>query len=186
MMKHVRYLLLISGLVSGAWSVSAQPNTLLVYGNGLINSQRLPTGNTYSYAFAPGVGYQWDKNWTAGLNLDFTQSNVNTPITSTAFGPFVRYTIPLAGPFVFYGQLNTNYIHSNLDGVRYQGVQAMLFPAIGVDLKNSFALNFAVGSISFSSQGAIGGPGTLSNFNFGIASGAGFGLSKNFGLRRRP
>lgn len=86
---------------------------------------------------------------------------------------------------MFYGQLNANYIHSSSDGVRYQGFQAILFPVIGVDLKNSFALNFAVGSISFSLQGAIGSSGTLSNFNFGIASGAGFGLSKNFGLGQK-
>ena len=150
--------------------VRAQSNTLLVYGNINYDSQKKGGITTSSYIVAPALGYQWNDHWTAGVNLSISGTKVadRTMTTTTSLGPFVRYAQPLAGIFAIYGQLNANF--------STEGFQGTIFPAIGVNLKNSFALNFNFGSLSFTT-------GDASAVHLGFGSGAGFGISKNFGLK---
>lgn len=182
-MKKVFLSLLLAG--ASIVGVRAQSNTLLVYGNVGFDSQKAGNTTANSYNVSPGVGYQWNDNWTAGLNLGLTgRSTTTNSITAkssdVAVGPFVRYTQPLAGIFSIYGQFNANF----LSGEQYSGFQGTLFPAIGVNLKNSFALNFTFGSLSFTSRKADGASNATTDFHFGFGTGAGFGISKNFGLTK--
>lgn len=150
--------------------VQAQSNTLLVYGNVDFDSQKTNGVTASRYTFAPAVGYQWNDHWTGGVNLTISGSKLSdnaTTSTTTSVGPFIRYTQPLTGIFAIYGQFNANFLSG--------GFQGTLFPAIGVNLKNSFALNFGFGSLSFTT-------GDASAVHLGFGSGAGFGISKNFGL----
>ena len=170
LMKNVFFSLLLA--VASVVGVRAQSNTLLVYGNVSFDSQKLNNSTTVSaYNVSPAVGYQWNDHWTAGVNLGLTGSKLTdgTTTSTTSVGPFVRYTQPLAGIFAIYGQFNANFLAG--------GFQGTLFPAIGVNLKNSFALNFSFGSLSFTT-------GDASAFHLGFGSGAGFGISKNFGLKK--
>ncbi|AKD57076.1 outer membrane beta-barrel protein [Spirosoma radiotolerans] len=180
-MKKLIFSLLLSA--AGLASVQAQSNTLLVYGTVNYTTTKVDgtTGNTFS--LSPGVGYQWNDNWTGGLN--FSVGNAKTGLDKTSsfsVGPFIRYTQPLAGVFAIYGQLNTNYLSGKVANVNYNGFGATLFPAIGVNLKNSFALNFSFGSINFSSQKFDGSSSNATTFGIAFGSGASFGISKNFGL----
>ena len=151
--------------------VRAQSNTLLIYGNVNYDSQKLNGITVSNYTIAPAVGYQWNDHWTAGVNLNLNEVKTidKAAVMTTSVGPFIRYTQPLAGVFAIYGQFNANFLSG--------GFQGTLFPAIGVDLKNSFALNFSFGSVSFTT-------GDASAVHVGFGSGAGFGISKNFGLKR--
>ena len=182
-MKKVFLSLLLAG--ASVVGVRAQSNTLLVYGNVNVDSQKAGNTTVNSYNFSPGVGYQWNNNWTAGINLGLSgRSNTINSITAkssdVAVGPFVRYMQPLIGPFAIYGQFNANF----LSGKDYSGFQGTIFPAIGVNLKNNFALNFTFGSLGFTSIKADGAADATTNFHFGFGSGAGFGISKNFGLKK--
>ncbi|GAB4026703.1 hypothetical protein [Spirosoma koreense] len=176
-MKKVILSLLLT--VAGLVGAQAQSNTLLVYGSVGFDSQKVSGGTVSSYNVSPAVGYQWNDNWTAGVNLDIAGSKtVSSSTTSTvSVGPFIRYTQPLAGIFAIYGQFNANVL-----GGHASGFQGTFFPAIGVNLKNSFALNFSFGSLSFSSQKIDGV--SANAFHLGFGSGAGFGISKNFGLKK--
>jgi hypothetical protein len=177
-MKKVIFSLLL--MVAGLANVWAQRNTLLLYGTVGFDSNKMGNVSTSSYNVSPGVGYQWNDNWTAGLNLAIQGAKSSSTTSSVAVGPFIRYTQHLAGIFAIYGQFNANF----LSGTNYSGFQGTLFPAIGVNLKNSFALNFTFGSISFTSQSFDGVEGTMSNLHVGFGSGATFGISKNFGLKK--
>lgn len=179
-MKKVCLLLLITAMGMVGMGAQAQSNTLLVYGNVSYDSQKIGGSTTNSYTFAPGVGYQWNDNWTGGINLNLNGAKDSGKTSNVSVGPFIRYTQPLAGIFAIYGQFNANY----LSGTGYNGFQGTLFPAIGVNLKNSFALNFTFGSLSFTSQKFDGISGTSTAFHLGFGSGAGFGISKNFGLTK--
>ena len=181
-MKNVTLLLVASAMsviASGAW---AQSNTLLVYGNVSYDSQKVSNANTSAYTFSPAVGYQWDDTWTGGINLGLAGTEETFKSSSISVGPFIRYTLPLTNVVALYGQFNANYLSGNAGSLTYTGFQGTLFPAIGIHLKNGFALNFTVGSLSFTTQKTEGLSHSQSNFHLGFGNGAGFGISKNFSL----
>lgn len=166
-------------------SAHAQKNTLLVYGNLDIASAKSAAGiKSSSFGLSPGLGYQWNDNWTGGVNLNVQSGKYGSPevkASSFSVGPFVRYAYPLSDIFAVYGQLNTNALTGKVADVKSSGFEAKLFPAIGVNLKNGFALNFNFGSLGFSTAKAKGAD-SASQFGLSFGSGAGFGISKNFGL----
>ena len=77
--------------------------------------------------------------------------------------------------------MNTNFLSGKTAGVKSNGFETTIFPAIGVNLKNGFALNFNFGSLGFMT-GKVKGEKKSSSFGLNFGSGAGFGISKNFGL----
>ncbi|GAB3758140.1 hypothetical protein [Spirosoma pomorum] len=181
-MIKLSFITLLVAICLGHLGAQAQSNTLLLYGNVGFNSQKVGTTSSSDYTFAPGVGYQWNDRWTGGFNLALKGSNQTDRMSSVGAGPFIRYTRSLSDIFVVYGQFNADYLSGNTGTTSYRGFQGTLFPAIGVNLKNSFALNFNFGSISFSSQKFDGNADPATNVGFAFGSGIGFGMSKNFGL----
>lgn len=174
-------------ILAGMAGVQAQRNTLLIYGNVNIGSGTVGSTSINNYTIAPGIGYQWNDNWTGGINLTNGGSSATTTSGKTSglsVGPFIRYTQPLGGIFAIYGQFNANFLSGKANAITYSGFESTLFPAIGVNLKNSFALNFTFGSLSFTSQKVEGAANTTNTFHVGFGSGAGFGISKNFGLTK--
>ena len=173
-------------LAIAGYASHAQKNTLLVYGDLGINSQKSAADvKTNSFLFSPGVGYQFDDHWTGGVNLRTQNGKSGSPqIKTSAFsaGPFIRYAYPLSDIFAVYGQFNANVATAKVAGVKSNGFEGVLFPAIGVNLKNGFALNFNFGSLSFITSKAKGQSESASKFGLNFGSGAGFGISKNFGL----
>ena len=171
--------------VMAGLSANAQSNSILVYGNLGINSSKSSSDvKTSSFSFSPAVGYQWNDHWTGGVNLNTTSGKTGSPeIKTTSFGagPFIRYAYPLSDIFAVYGQLNTNFLAGKTAGIKMNGFESTLFPAIGVNLKNGFALNFNFGSLGFATS-KVKGEKKSSSFGLNFGSGAGFGISKNFGL----
>jgi hypothetical protein len=162
----------------------AQRHSILVYGNLGLSSSKTADVKTNRFSFAPAAGYQWDDHWTGGLNLKMEHWKTEVPeVKSNTFGigPFVRYAHPLSDIFAIYGQLNANFLSGKTAGVKMNGAEVMLFPAIGVNLKNGFALNFNFGSLGFTS-GKVKGGEKSNSFGLNFGSGSGFGVSKNFGL----
>ena len=164
---------------------TAQKNTLLVYGNLNVSSSKSSAAEkSNSFSLSPAVGYQFADHWTAGANLEIGNKKFGTPrVKSSTFGagPFIRYAYPLSSIFAVYGQLNTNFLTGKVDGLKNNGFSASLFPAIGVNLRNGFALNFSFGNLGYSSLKPKGSK-AATDFGLSFGSGAGFGISKNFGL----
>lgn len=177
---------LIAMFAFAGFTVQAQSNSILVYGNLGINSSKSAADvKTNSFSFSPAVGYQWNDHWTGGVNFKTTSGKTGSPeIKSSSFGagPFIRYAYPLSDIFAVYGQFNANYVSSKVAGIKGNGVEGTIFPAIGVNLKNGFALNFNFGSLGFGTN-KVKGESSSSSFGLNFGSGAGFGISKNFGLK---
>lgn len=182
----MKKIILTALLVTAGFVAHAQKNTLLVYGDLGINSAKSATDvKTTSFKLTPGVGYQFNDNWTAGVNLrteNWKQGNPSVKSNAFGAGPFVRYAYPLSDVFAVYGQFNANVVSGKIAGVKSNGFQGELFPAIGVNMKNGFALNFNFGSLALNTSKVKGASSGSSHFGLQFGSGAGVGISKNFGL----
>lgn len=185
-------ILALSVLISVVTSVSAQKGSILLYGNLGFHSQKQTDGNKHStFTFLPGIGYQFNDNWTMGLNLGYQTEKVTingiagtTTSTTNAFGigPFIRYAKPLTNIFSVYGQFDATYWNSKPEGgIATNKFDAKLWPAVGINIKNGFGLNFAFGGLEYSTSKLKGSSSSSNSFGLTFGSGATFGISKNFG-----
>jgi hypothetical protein len=183
-MKKLMMSLLVSAL--GVAGVYAQSGTVLVYGSVTGESQKQADGSKVNtFVFSPAVGYQFTKNWTAGLTLSTgswktTVMGTETKTSTFSVGPFIRYAVPLSDIFALYGQFNADVLSGKTGGVTSNGFRGTFFPAIGVNMKNGFALNFSFGGLSFASQKPKDSSESMTDFKINFGSGASFGISKNF------
>jgi hypothetical protein len=174
-------------LASATFSAKAQQGSILVFGNVGFNTQNAHSdgGKQTNFSIAPGVGYQFNKNWTVGGELGFSTSKAGDNDASNTYkgGAFVRYSHPVSDIFSIYGQLGAGYQGQKQGDYKASGVYAYVVPAVAVNVKNGFALNFAFGGISFDNMKPKGGDAATS---FGVTFGQSFnvGITKNFGGKK--
>jgi hypothetical protein len=190
MKKVISTLMLVAAL---ATTSNAQFKSILLYGNiGTENNKDAAGNKNGSFAFNPGIGYQFSNELTAGINLGIGGASV-TPIggaktsnSSFAVGPFLRYTRVLSSLFGVYGQLNAGIRSTSFAGASTgSGMYANIQPSAYVNLKNGFALNFTFGSLGYGSAKATGAASSSTSLGFDFGEGAGFGISKNFAAKAR-
>jgi hypothetical protein len=174
-----------------AVSVNAQKGSVLIYGNvGISTTKFEPSDNKQStFSFMPGIGYQFNNNWTIGVAGGVSQNkNESTVgearINSFAVGPFIRYTKTLSNSFFFFTQLDAQYNSTtnkpSAGGeIKYTGFDLGVTPAIGVKVYKGLALNFSFGSLGYTTEKLEGGSNKSSNFQFSLGSQANFGVSVN-------
>ena len=181
----------------------AQPGSILAFGNVGIathkDSLKKPT-HYIDFNINPGVGYQFNKNWTAGIYFGYNSSSFKpdggkrTNTSNTSIGMFGRYTCPISPIFAFFAQAQVGYVTGNtkfdgneITGTRYRGVQADVAPAIAVYIKKGFALNFGFGGMGFRSTKLDDQPSATDyasqDFYFTFGQQFNIGVSKNFGGR---
>jgi hypothetical protein len=210
MKKAALILLVCIGL---AKMVDAQKGSYLVYGNlGFTSATDYYGEKSNTYTINPGIGYQLSDNWTVGINVaaggtrqELAQGATNVPsgnyYTTSSFniGPFIRRAYQISNIFSIYGQLELNYLSGTIDpnnsatngvvGGSYDGFGTDFFPAIGINIKNGWALNLAFGGISYQTKSYKGDyytnnlqvTNSASQFAVTFGQGATFGISKNFG-----
>jgi hypothetical protein len=175
-------------------AVKAQKGSVLVGGDIDYTSQSTSSVKSNSFGFSPTVGYQFTDHFTAGLTADINSTKnddgAGTVNKTSQFdlGPFIRYAQPLSSIFSVYGQLQGVFgsYKSSTNGTTFgQGntVNVVLFPAVFINLKNSFGLNFNVGGLSYGSDSPKGGTAT-NTFNLNFGKTLSIGLSKNFGGKK--
>ena len=191
MKKTILSIVVFLSLVIGA---QAQTGSILVYGNVGFNTNKnggvpdvtnaAPTG---SFRINPGIGYQFNNSWTAGIeggyNYYKTDSATNQKVYSV--GAFLRYSMPIAGIFSGYTQLGVGYQGASVTQVgivsKASGFYATVTPVISADIKNSFALNFAIGGLNYRSLKWKNTSTTQSTFGLTFGQEVSVGISKNFG-----
>lgn len=168
------------------------------------------TNEGTNWNITPGVGFQFNNHLTVGLqggygaNKDVaTVLNNKTTMTDREWqaGAFFRYTQNLNSTFFFWTQLDLSYVSGkstneiiNTTGVvttvtnpaglnndMYNGFQAMLMPAIGVNVHKGLALNFGIGGLGYRTVSYDKEPTTINNFGVTFGQQFNFGISKNFG-----
>jgi len=216
-MKKLFLAIIAMGSIAPVKAQAPKDGSILIYGNiGFSSSKTKDDPGTAgatvaeskesSFNINPGIGYQFNRNWTAGLNIgystgknedaDATVGTVKT--TDLAIGPFIRHTHILSNTFFIFNQLNLNYL-SGKDRLElpapapdfentYKGFGANWFPAIGISVNNTVALNFQFGGLSYenvdwdidASQQTI----ETSGFDFTFGQQASIGISVNLGGRK--
>lgn len=213
-MKKLILAILAVGSVA---SVQAQkPGSVLLYGNVGVHTDRevfdsgLPGSadqayRTTSWDFAPGVGYQFNKHFTAGLHLGIsttksTNDDMGNVIKETrgrdlSVGLFFRHTQVLNKTFFLFNQANISYLNGNeveqargsgLENVDvYNGFGINWFPAVGINFTRCMALNFSFGGIGYNQRtwDLDNTPATVTNSGFAFTFGRQFnvGISANLG-----
>ncbi|WP_228437929.1 outer membrane beta-barrel protein [Chryseobacterium shigense] len=196
MMKKI----LISAAVTAFGMVSAQKNTLLLGGNIGYNSDNTSISGekskTESFSFTPTVGYQLSDHWTVGINSSITSGKRPADFGTLkengfAIGPFVRYAMPLSQTFAVYGDLGAGYqnmrntytVASVSSERKLNGFYTSFTPALFINFKNGFGLNFNIGGIRYAYLKEDGADFKNNKFSLSFGKEVGVGISKNFGLK---
>jgi hypothetical protein len=180
---------------------NAQKGSVLVMGNVMYNSQKDSNSNFENkqnyFGFQPKVGYQFHENWTAGIEGAISNSKNDLSDGSQykdhnyKLGGFLRYSKPLGGIFSAYADLGLGYKNRketfrNTTGQTYNdsdGFYASLTPAIFIDIKKGFGLNFNIGGLNYSALNgdlAAGMKNKTKTFEFNFGQSFSIGVSKNF------
>lgn len=196
----MKKLLLILALAMFSFA-NAQKGTILVSGNISYNSQKSGDSGSFPiytyYSFTPKVGYQYNDNWTVGVesfigNSKNSYSLGNNKINGFSVGSFIRYSKPLGGNFSVYADLGMGYRNeklmyftagtipdtstSNANGF-YVGVTPSLF----LNINKGFGLNFNIGGLGYNTLNNTTHNGSdVKNFNFSFGQAVSVGISKNF------
>jgi hypothetical protein len=175
---------------------NAQKGSVLVAGNIGYVSQNTGDLKSNYFEFAPKVGYQFSDNMTVGIETAIGNStdsdrtgNVIAEYKRNDFqlGAFLRYSQPLAGVFSIFGDLGVGMQSTKLSNnlpfsndVKGDGFYIGLVPAVGVDLKKGFCLNFSIGGLGYDSLKYDGASDATNTFAFTFGKQASIGISKNF------
>lgn len=196
----MKKLVLLIALITFSFA-NAQKGTILVLGNiGFYSQKNGDLGNTSTqktFFFSPKVGYQYNDNWTVGVEL--SNANSKQTYTSSEFksnnfsvGGFLRYAKPLGGIFSAYVDFGTGF--QNVEQTQYNsgtnpfltttkanGIYVGVTPALLLNISKGFCLNFNIGSLGYNYLINKTNNGTdAKNFNFNFGQAFGVGISKNF------
>jgi hypothetical protein len=190
MKKIILSALLIGG---AAVAANAQAHSVLVFGDlGIGSTKDADDNKTFNFRINPGVGYQFDNNWTVGLTGEFSTLRARPKgVRDWRFnntyraGVFVRYTLPVSKIFVIFNQLEAGY-RGSAQGVsddnatfNSNGFYARLRPAVGILIKDGFALNFGFGGVDFDSYKYEGATNSTTTWNLTWGTQFNIGVSKN-------
>ncbi|MEI8278809.1 MAG: outer membrane beta-barrel protein [Bacteroidota bacterium] len=198
-------------------AVNAQTNSILLYGDLGVNRNSTDAGSNMgtttrtTWDFMPGIGYQFTRHVTLGLQGGYGSMQNDFPNNGTVnrnstfdskwgMGMFLRYTENLGRTFAIYGQFNAGYIgtqhredNTNTNGgsttTTLNGFGASVYPAVRVNVYRNFALNFNFGGFDLavlSGDNGVGGTRTADHFGFNFGRQMNVGVSKNFGCCVRP
>jgi hypothetical protein len=151
-----------------AFGAQAQQNSVLVYG-GL-------DGGSGEYSFDLGLGYQFNENLTAGINIMNKSDgySVGSPVNFMA-GPFLRYTKPMTQLISLYGQANFNFGSGNSVTI----MNLSVVPGAQINIKQGWAIYMEFGNVGWTSTSINSNAKSATSFNLG--RGLTFGIQKNIG-----
>ena len=181
--------LLLSAAVVAFGLVSAQKGTVLVGGNIAFENQKIEDNKANEFTFAPKVGYQFTNNITAGIEGSYGNANAKVASVKVAdydtysIGAFGRYTKPLSETFAVFADLGLGYLgeKDKMDGGdKASGMYADLTPALFINFKKSFGLNFSIGGIRYENLSWDKADVTENGFKLNFGKTLNIGISKNF------
>ena len=198
----MKKMLLILALATFSFA-NAQKGTILVGGNIGFASEKIDNQGeerkSNSFGFSPKVGYQFHDNWTAGVEFALSSSKSTFSLNSigeseskfNAFkvGAFVRYSVPLSETFSvfadlgagFQNQKNKDYINGSLTSEsKADGLYAGITPALFINMKKGFGLNFSIGGLGYETLSFDTSDTDVSKFYFNFGKTVSIGVSKNF------
>ena len=192
-MKKLILALLTAGTIATA--NAQEPHSILLYGDlSFTTTRQANLIKTTNWDASPGVGYQFNRNWTLGMAIMWGQSAVKdsaghrTTINSYGVGPFARYShyIGKSETFFWYSQLDFQYRggYTTHEGDpaynKHSGVYVGLYPALGINVGRGLCLNFSIGGLSYGTDKYDGATYSTNTFTFNFGQQVNVGISKNF------
>jgi hypothetical protein len=193
-MKKLILALLAAGTVATA--NAQEPKSILLYGNlGLHTTRADNLEKTTIWNVTPGIGYQFNHNWTLGLNISWGQNAfkdanaVNTTRNMYAVGPFARYSsyIHRSEIFFWYAQADVSYTggyttnEGNPAVAKHTGLAVNVYPALGINVGHDVCLNFMIGGLAYGTDKFTDAPYSTNTFDLTFGQMWNIGISKNFG-----
>lgn len=200
----MKKMLLILALTTFSFA-NAQKGTILVGGNIGYSSEnvdrQIEERKSNSFSFSPRVGYQFHDNWTVGGEFTFSSSKFEVSLPNNigdeseskynAFkiGAFVRYTVPLNETFSvfadlgvgFQNQKDKDYINGSIvSESKADGMYAGITPALFINMKKGFGLNFSIGGLGYETLNFDTSSTDVRKFYFNFGKTINIGVSKNF------
>jgi len=203
----MKKILLLAALAVATFA-NAQKGTVLVAGNiGFDSTKQDQTTNQSTlntFTFGTKVGYQFHDNWTVGAEFSagsskqehgnnypiYTYNEVKNSIFSA--GAFVRYSKPLSETFAVFADLGagfqtaktkefgTNEYGNYSTTYKGNGMYVGLTPALFINFKKSFGLNFSIGGLGYETLNQEKNVSDNSHFYFNFGKTVNIGISKNF------
>jgi hypothetical protein len=200
-------LLLLAAAATFGTAQAQKMGDVFIYGGISYSSEKTSFQGTKldlnrSFSLTPGIGYQFDKNWGGGVQLEYSIYKTGATSASEqssyqlATGLFARYTQPLSPMFFVFGQFNASYLrtsdpiaNSNND-YEGNGFGLSVMPAIGINLSRSISVIGSFGSVGYQriAYDASGSGANSDNVivqNFGASIGDQFGLTVQWNLGER-
>ncbi|KFF18350.1 outer membrane beta-barrel protein [Flavobacterium hydatis] len=176
----MKKLLLCVALVVSAMA-TAQKGSILVGGNVGYSSEKIGDAKAESFEFSPRFGYQFSESWTAGV--DATIGSIHNDLVDNSnnqkIGAFVRYSRPLNETFAIFADIGSGYQQNSINDAK--GMYAYITPALFINMKRGFGLNFSIGGLNYDNIDGKNDPRQERiGFNFGKTMN--IGISKNFSL----
>ncbi|MDW8849349.1 outer membrane beta-barrel protein [Flavobacterium sp. MMLR14_040] len=160
---------------------NAQKGSMLLGGNVGFSSEKLGNDKSENFEFSPKIGYQFADKWTAGVegSIATFKNTGSDSAEKYKIGGFVRYATPLSELFSVYADLGAGYQNASVNNAK--GMYVNLTPALFINMKRGFGLNFSIGGVNYDN---IDGKNDLRQERLGFDFGKTFniGVSKNFGL----
>jgi hypothetical protein len=192
MKKIILSIIILSSFIL---SSKAQTGSILLYGNIGFNTNKnggvvdvTNAGSIGSFSIDPGIGYQFNKNWTGGVEGGYNYFDAGLEIQRDySAGAFLRHSMSIAGIFSWYTQLGIGYEGESINenslnaSDKATGFYVTITPAISANIKNGFALNFAIGGLDYKSLKWTDATTTSSTFGLTFGKEVSIGISKNFG-----
>lgn len=202
----MKKLVLFAAVVFGLSTMNAQKNSILLGGNvGYSHTENKFGGakeKLDSYDWSPYLGYQFADRWTIAAKVAFTKADLNASsleqlgwedgnTKTTRIGGFVRYTQPLSETFAVYGELGGGWQEAKTKGYnattsnienKADGYYIGFNPALFINFKNNFGLNFSIGGVEYSHLKTKGINQKQSTVNVTFGNAFNIGISKNFSL----
>lgn len=160
---------------------NAQKGSILLGGNVGFASEKIGEDKTEGFEFSPKIGYQFAEKWTLGVEgsiINFKRSGLERE-EAYRVGAFTRYSVPLSDLFSFYTDLGVGYQERTID--KTKGVYASLTPALFINMKRGFGLNFSIGGIGYDNLSGKQTP-REQRLGFDFGKTVNIGISKNFAL----
>ncbi|MCF8322917.1 MAG: porin family protein [Flavobacterium sp.] len=180
---------------------NAQKETILVLGNvGFYSQKTGDSGNAReqkSFNFSPKVGYQYNDNWTVGVessigNSKNTYTSGEYKSNNFSVGGFVRYSKKIGELFSLYADLGTGYqnVEQTQQNVgdfpftsttKANGIYVGVTPALLLNITKNFGLNFNIGGLGYDTlNNSTNNELDTKRFNFSFGQAFSVGISKNF------
>jgi hypothetical protein len=160
---------------------NAQKGSMLLGGYVGFASEKIGDSKEENFEFSPKIGYQFADKWTAGVEGSVITFKTTGLDKSERYkvGGFLRYTTLLSETFSVYADLGAGYQNTSLNNAK--GMYASLTPALFINMKRGFGLNFSIGGVNYDNIDGKNDPREERlGFNFGKTFN--IGISKNFGL----